>query len=272
MPEPTSVDAAQPRAERPVTPVGILAAKLERLVSEAGAAGVDPTWTAELQGSWRLAAGLEPYVAACTSPESPALRALSERTRAADDLEGEMLTGHVEGRLLRMLVRVTRARRVLEIGMFTGYSALAMAEALPEGGELVACELDPRVAAMAERAFEASSAGHRIRVRTGPAMDSLRDLAAAGQSFDLVFVDADKPGYAAYLDMLLDAGILADDGLVCVDNTLLQGQPYLGGDLEAAQSANGAAIRAFNQKLVDDPRVEQLLIPVRDGLTLVRRA
>ena len=223
-----------------------------------------------------LAAGLDGYVATMTTPPSPALAALARRTdeedwaaRPADlvALESEMLSGHVEGQLLRMLVQATGARSVLEVGMFTGYSALAMAEALPDDGTLVACELDAAVADFARDCLDASPAGRRVEIRVGPAADTLRTLAEAGRSFDLVFVDADKPGYLIYLTALLDDGLLAADGLLCVDNTLMQGEPWLGGET----SANGGAIAAFNTAVADDPRVEQVVLPVRDGLTLIRR-
>lgn len=251
---------------RPVTPVGILAAELEGLRGDGRGGQVDAS---RLDRATRLAAGLEPYVGACTSPASAALRRLEERTNEATHLEREMLSGHVEGQLLRFLVRMTRARRVLEIGLFTGYSALAMAEALPEDGTLVALEIDPALADFARSCFEESPAGDRIEIRVGPAAESLRVLAEQGAEIDLVFLDADKAGYVTYLDLLLDTGLLAADGVVAVDNTLLQGEPWL----EAGErSENGVAIEAFNRKVADDPRLEQVLVPVRDGLTLIRRA
>ena len=107
--------------------------------------------------------------------------------------------------------------------------------------------------------------GHKIDVRVGPALDTLRGL--VGETFDLVFVDADKAGYLGYLDALLELELLAPHGLICVDNTLMQGQPWTSGE----PSANGAAIAAFNRAVAADPRVEQVLIPLRDGLTLIRR-
>ncbi len=231
-----------------------------------------------------LVAGLDPYVAACTTPESPALRALHEATAAEDwlvrrapdgpALEQEMLSGHVEGVVLRFLAHLTGARQVLEVGMFTGYSALALAEALPADGRVVACELDGGVAAFAQERFDASPAGGRIEVRVGPGDQTLSALADAGERFDLVFVDADKPGYAGYVDAVLGedaaAGLLADGGLLCLDNTLLQGEPWT--TEAASMSANARAIAEVNQRLVEDPRVEQVLLPLRDGLTLVRRA
>ena len=287
------MSVAPTRTGRPVTPLDLLAARLDEVTRRLDEVpGLDRELHADLFGDLAtardLAVGLGPYLATCTTPESPALRRLAELTMDADweqgsrssgpGLEREMLSGHLEGQLLKMLVHATGARRVLEVGMFTGYSALAMAEALPAGGVVVACEIDPDVADFARRCFEASPVGERIDVRVGPALATLRDLAGTGATaaptdrFDLVFIDADKAGYAGYLDVVLGsapgAGLLADGGLVCVDNTLLQGQPYGVG----AQSDNGAAIADFNRRVAADPRVEQVLVPLRDGVTLIRRA
>jgi caffeoyl-CoA O-methyltransferase len=175
-----------------------------------------------------------------------------------------MLSGHLEGQALKALVRVTRARRVLEVGMFTGYSALAMAEALPDDGTVVALELDADVAAFAQESFDQSPDGYKIDVRVGPATES---LAALDEPFELVFVDADKAGYRGYVDHVLEHGLLAPDGLIAVDNTLMQGLPWGAGE----PTANGDAIAAFNEAVAADPRVEQVLLPVRDGLTLITR-
>jgi len=268
-----------PRPPRPVTPIGILAARLEQVCERLGEPGaaVDAELVGELRSARDLAAGLEPYVSHCTTPESPALAALHRRTQEHDWdrrtgsgavtlLEQEMLSGHAEGQALKFLVGMTRARRVLELGMFTGYSALAMAEALPEGGRVIACELDPEVAALAESCVRESPAGARIEVRVGRAQATLEQLAADREAFDLVFVDADKAGYLAYVMTVLDRRLLAPDGVICVDNTLLQGEPYLPGE----RSGNGAAIAAFNEAIIRDPRVEQVLLPLRDGMTLIR--
>ncbi len=260
---------------RPVTPLGLLAAKLERLDERVGAADdLDPQLKAQLREALELARGLDPYLERSTTPASAALQALARRTQEEDwaahrgtGLEQEMLSGHVEGQLLKLLVHVTRARRVLELGLFTGYSALAMAEALPDDGELLACEVDGDVAAFAEHCFSASPAGARIAVEVAPALLTLERLAAAGEAFDLIFIDADKPGYVAYLGIVLDAGLLAPNGLICVDNTLMQGQPYLPGE----PTPNGRAIAEFNQAVAEDGRVAQVLIPLRDGLTLIYR-
>jgi caffeoyl-CoA O-methyltransferase len=263
------------KSPRPVTPLGILAAKLEHLSQQLEALDIDATLKFELRQACELASGLDPYLSHCTTPESPALASLVQRTQAEDwsrssngaVLEQEMLSGHVEGQTLKFLVHLTQAKRVLEIGMFTGYSALAMAEALPDDGAVVACEVDAYVAKFAQQCFNESPSGHKILVKVAPALLTLKQLAAANETFDLVFIDADKAGYIDYVNILLDTDLLAPNGLICVDNTLMQGQPYLSGE----STANGVAIATFNQTVVDDPRLEQVLLPLRDGLTLIRR-
>lgn len=275
---------AAPRpALRPVTPLGLLTQHLDEIADLV--ADGDEALVSQVRAARDLAAGLDPYLAASTSPESADLADLAARTRDLDfadrdgadaegagagapgALEAEMLSGHVEGQFLQLLVRATRARRVLEIGLFTGYSALAMAEALPEDGTLDACEIDAGIAAFASERFATSAAGRKISVEVGPAQETLRRLAAGGATYDLVFVDADKPGYGAYLDAVLDGGLLAPHGLVCVDNTLMQGAAYGAGDL----GDNGRAIAEFNAAVAADPRVQQVLVPLRDGVTLICR-
>jgi caffeoyl-CoA O-methyltransferase len=267
-----------PAPPRPVTPTTILAAELVDACAELEAwGGVPGALLDRIRRARDLAEGLDPYLERCTTAESPALVRLARRTREADwtvhpsgTLEQEMLSGHVEGQALKFLVRLAGARRILEVGMFTGYSALAMAEALPDGGTVTACELDPAVADFARACFDDSPVGDRISIVVGPAIDTLRALAADPDTtpFDFVFVDADKAGYADYVDVLLDSALLAPNAVIAVDNTLMQGQPYTG----VGVTANGRAITAFNDGLADDPRVEQVVLPLRDGLTLIRRA
>jgi caffeoyl-CoA O-methyltransferase len=270
---------SEPGSPRPVTPASILASKLDELARLLEAQGcLDPVSRERLQEVCELASGLDPYLGRFTSPESAELHRLADRTQAEDwrgrspsgvtgQLEQEMLSGHVEGQLLKMLVHATRATRVLEIGMFTGYSALAMAEAMPTRGQVIACEIDAEVAAFAQSCFDDSPVGEKITIRVGPALDTLGALAETGRQFDLVFIDADKAGYAGYLNALLDKGLLAPHALICVDNTLMQGQPWL----SSAASPNGVAIAEFNELVAADPRVEQVIIPLRDGLTLIRQ-
>jgi len=266
--------SVHPRVLRPVTPAGLLAERLRRLRARADELPGD--LAEALREAHDLAVGLEPYIGHCTSPASPALADLAARTCARDwadrphgtvALEAEMLSGHVEGAVLRFLVALSGARHVLEVGMFTGYSALAMAEVLPDDGHLIACELDPDVAAFAEEQFASTPAGRHIEVRVGPAADTLAALAEEHHRFGFVFIDADKAGYLEYLMTILDGDLLAPGGMIAVDNTLLQGEPYL----PAEPSPNGRAIAQFNAAVAGDPRIEQVLLGVRDGLTLIRR-
>lgn len=268
-------DAALPA--RPVTPSTILARELGEVCRDlSSVVGIDPELVSRLRRARDLAAGLDPYLDQCTTPESPALAELARRTRETDwgsssgatFLEQEMLSGHVEGQALKFLVHLAGATRVLEIGMFTGYSALAMAEALPADGTVIACEIDSAVADFARQCFGASDVGHKITVEVGPAIDTLRRLSAQpGLQFDVVFIDADKPGYLDYVEFLLSSTLLAPRAVIAVDNTLLQGEPYADEDI----SINGAAIAGFNAALTYDQRIEQVLLPLRDGLTLIRR-
>ena len=272
----------------PVTPVGILAEKLQNLQAALQQNGVSDEALAELAHCGKLASGLDKYVSQCTTPESDALQQLAEDTSKEDwsehfsdgatlhELEREMLSGHAEGQLLKFLVGMSNAKSVLEIGMFTGYSALAMAEQLledcsssesPKQPRVVACELDPYTAEFAKTRFAKSPAGKLIDVRVAPAIETLRQLAEAGDQFDFVFIDADKTGYLTYYKKLLDQNLLTDRAIVCVDNTLLQGQTYA----VEGPNANGTAVAEFNAFVANDPRVEQVLLPIRDGVTLIRR-
>ncbi|KAA0022396.1 SAM-dependent methyltransferase [Antrihabitans cavernicola] len=250
--------------------MSLLADRLDGLAT--ALVGVDAAIADQVRELCLLAGGLDPYLSRWSTPESEALRLLDQRTREAEwsprsGLEQEMLSGHVEGQFLQMLVHATQATRVLEIGMFTGYSALAMAEALPEDGTLMACEIDAAAARLARELVSASASGHKIDIALGPAEHTLDRLSLADAQFDLIFIDADKSGYVEYLDTVLDTGLLARAGLIVVDNTMMQGQPWA----SATPNANGVAIAEFNQFVATDPRVAQVLIPLRDGVTLIRR-
>ena len=171
-----------------------------------------------------------------------------------------------------------KARRVMEIGMFTGYGSLTIAEVLPADGKMISCEIDPFLAEFSRPYFDRSPHGGKIDVRIGPALETMRayDAQAEGGGCDMIFIDADKGGYAGYYEAALSTpGLLAEGGVIVVDNTLFKGQAWL-----PRQSAprdylswndGGTAIAAFNQMVCDDPRVEQVLLPVRDGITIVRR-
>ncbi|MCS6959366.1 MAG: class I SAM-dependent methyltransferase [Pseudanabaenaceae cyanobacterium SKYGB_i_bin29] len=265
---------------RPITPVGILAQKLQLLLRQARELQIDSEFLKELEAATALAQGMEPYTEYCTSPDSEPLQQLVARTRSEDwqsryhqgetvkPLIPEMLSGQVEGQFLQMLIYALKAKRVLEIGMFTGYSALSMAEALPEDGVVITCEIDPFAAQFAQESFRLSPHGKKIDVRVAPAMETLQKLAAEGQSFDFIFIDADKGGYVDYFRFILDRHLLAPGGIIAVDNTFYEGQAYLP---EAQRGENGKAIAAFNEVVRHDDRVVQVLVPLRDGVTLIRR-
>jgi len=267
-------------APRPVTPWGILVQKLEQIVDAAKSESVSDDFQTSLDKAYQLAAGLDPYVESCSTAESAALANLTKRTQQEDwskrfddgetvkALEQEMLSGHLEGQLLKMLVSISKSKQVLEIGVFTGYSALAIAEAIPDDGCLIACEVDKYAAEFARECFDFSEHGKKIELKVAPAIETMQELLKAGRTFDLAFIDADKGGYIDYLNLLLDTNLLAADGFICVDNTLMQGQPYLSSE---ESTENGKAIARFNQFVTEDPRVEQVMIPIRDGLTLIKR-
>jgi caffeoyl-CoA O-methyltransferase len=202
---------------------------------------------------------LERYAEDHTTPLDPLFGELREHTYRRMQYP-EMQVGKLEGSFLRMLVKLVGARRVLELGMFTGYSALAMAEGLPEGGELVTCDINPRAEQVARSYFDRSPHGKKIQIRMGPALQTLQALQPP---FDLAFVDADKENYPRYYEAVL--ALLRPGGLLVADNTLWSGRVL------EPQDEEDRAIVEFNQKAASDPRVEAVLLTVRDGMMLVRK-
>src|SRR5262245_11897593 len=200
--------------------------------------------------------GIENYAEAHSEPVEPIFQALKEETFAKMSFP-QMQVGALEGTFLRTLAKMVNARRVLEIGMFTGYSGLMLASGLPDDGELITCDVDPKAEAMARRYFDKSPHGKKIAIRMGPALETIRTLKG---SFDLVFIDADKENYWAYFEASLP--LVKTGGLFVVDNTLWSGRVL------APQETSDKAIVAFNDKLFKDPRVEKVLLTVRDGMTL----
>ena len=204
---------------------------------------------------------LAAYIEAHTTPPEPDLAALAEETRATLNAP-QMLTGTVEGRFLEALVWTARPQFVLELGTYSGYSALAMAAALPPGGRIVTCELSDEHADFAQRHIDASPYADRIELRRGPALDT---VAALDGPFDLVFIDADKPNYVNYYEAVLPK--LAERGLIAADNTLWSGNVAA----EEDQSDAAKVMRAFNDRVRDDDRVVCVMLSVRDGITLIHR-
>jgi caffeoyl-CoA O-methyltransferase len=207
---------------------------------------------------------VEAYAAAHTTAPAPFLQALAEETRAT--LESpQMLTGEIEGRFLEFLVFLAQPRFVLEIGTYSGYSALSMAQALPEGGRIVSCELDPERVAFAERHIADAGCAERISVRQGPALETIAGLDGP---LDLVFIDADKEGYLDYYEAVLPK--LSARGLIVIDNVLWSGRVAAPPSDDDGDSTR--ALRVFNDHVVADERVVSVMLSVRDGVTLVRRA
>jgi caffeoyl-CoA O-methyltransferase len=199
---------------------------------------------------------IQAYADAHSSPEATLFKELAAETRASTT-QPQMMVGHGEGLLLRCLVRMTAARRVLEIGTFTGYSALAMAEGLPEGGELITCDVDPATSAIAQKYWDRSPHGKKIVLKLGPALDTLSRLAGP---LDLVFIDADKQNYVHYWDACIPK--VRAGGVLIADNVLWSGEVLAPKDVEAR------ALAAFNEHVLRDPRVDLVMLPIRDGVSV----
>jgi predicted O-methyltransferase YrrM len=209
-------------------------------------------------------ARIEEYAVAHSTPEPARFAALADETRSSTSAPG-MMVGTLEGRFLSFVVSMLRPQTVLEIGTFTGYSALSMAEALPPGGRIVTCDISEEHLAIARRHIDASPFADRIEIRVGPALETMRSLSGP---FDLVFIDADKPGYPDYYEAALP--LLSERGIIAIDNVLWSGDVVDRGQTED-RDANTAILRAFNDHVVADERVECVMVPLRDGVTLVRR-
>ena len=191
-----------------------------------------------------------------TDTESDLFRRLQEETFATMQ-HPQMQVGRIEGHFLKMLVRLTGARRILEIGMFTGYSALMMAEALPDDGRLITCDVNPRAEEVARRYFAESLHGQKIEIRIGPALETIATLAGP---LDMVFIDADKTNYLNYYEACLP--LLRPGGLIAADNVLWSGKVL------QPEDDDTRAIVAFDERVQADPRVENVCLTVRDGIML----
>jgi caffeoyl-CoA O-methyltransferase len=200
---------------------------------------------------------VDAYAEAHTTPSGELFERLAAETREKTEWP-QMMVGEVEGRLLEFLVRLMRARRVLELGTFTGYSSLSMARGLAEGGRVITCDVDPETTAIARRYAEEAGLADRIEYRLGCALETIAELEGP---FDLVFIDADKPNYRNYYEAVLPK--LADDGLIVADNALRDGR--------VLEDDADEPMREFNDHVRNDPRVECVLLTVRDGMLLVRK-
>ena len=207
-----------------------------------------------------IAEEVERYAVEHSTRDPELFRRLEEETRATTDWPG-MMVGPLEGQFLGWLVWLSQARRILEIGTFTGYSSISMALQLPEGGRIVSLDVNEETTSVARRYAEEAGVADRIDYRVGKAMELLGELEGP---FDLVFIDADKESYVDYYENVLPK--LADEGFIVADNVLWSGRV-----LEENGEESTRAIRLFNDHVGRDERVECLMLTVRDGMTLIRR-
>jgi caffeoyl-CoA O-methyltransferase len=197
------------------------------------------------------------YAERHTTPSGELFEGLAAETREKTEIP-QMMVGEVEGRFLEFLVRATGARRVLELGTFTGYSSLSMARGLPEGGRIISCDVNEETNAIARRYAEEAGVADRIEYRVGPALDTIAELDGP---FDFVFIDADKENYRNYYDAVLPK--VAPNGLILADNALRNGR--------VLEQDSGEPMQAFNDYVLNDERVECVLLTVRDGILLVMK-
>ncbi|MGD2137734.1 MAG: class I SAM-dependent methyltransferase [Gammaproteobacteria bacterium] len=215
--------------------------------------------------SFILSDPLYDYLLSVSLREEPVLKRLREET--ARDAMSRMQIAPEQGQFMALLVQLTGARKALEIGVYTGYSALCVAGALPADGRLIACDISEAWTAVAQRYWREAGVHDRIDLRLAPALDTLDHLLQAGEtgSFDFAFIDADKENYRAYYERVL--ALLRPGGLIAVDNTLWSGSVAD----PANQDPDTRAIREFNEALHADERVQISLVPIADGLTLARK-
>jgi len=205
---------------------------------------------------------LEDYILAHIDAEGDYLHQLWRQTNLRL-WAGRMASGHLQGRLLRMLVRMIRPKNILEIGTFSGYSAISMAEGLEEGGRIYTFEIDDELEEFTRTWIEGSSVADKIDFRIG---NALVEAPRLGVEFDLVFIDGDKRQYVDYYEMSL--GLLRRGGFIIADNTLWDGHVV---DEAYSRDHQTCGVEQFNDHVASDPRVEKVILPLRDGLTLIRR-
>lgn len=203
---------------------------------------------------------IEAYAEAHSMPESEVCRRIREDTYRTMD-SPQMVVGPLEGAFLKVMALSLGAKRVLEIGTFTGYSALCLAECLPEDGMVITCDIDPESTAMAKRYWAQSPHGTKIHLRLAPALETLSTLTGM---FDLIFIDADKANYVNYFRQALE--LISAQGIILIDNVLWNGDVLT----QPAPDTNTAAIQELNRVVHAEPRVSAVLLTIRDGIFLIK--
>ena len=213
---------------------------------------------------------LAEYIEQHSSPESPALKQITRSTHL-EVINPRMLSGHIQGRVLSMLSQMIQPKRILELGTFTGYSALCLAEGLTEDGKLITIEQNDEMEDAIRRNLSLSPLGEKIELVIGDAKEELKRLGERREAkgtglFDLVFIDADKKEYCDYLDLVLP--LMRDGGWILADNTLWDGHII---DPAYDKDKQTLALRAFNDKVMQDKQLEKVILPLRDGLTIIKK-
>ncbi|KAJ9477324.1 O-methyltransferase [Pseudozyma hubeiensis] len=238
-----------------------------------------------------LLSGLDPYLDSVSSPapsvQRPLLKATAEhdwasawsRKQTLFQLSAAWSAGAYEGNFVGLLTKLTRAKKALEIGMFTGTTTVCIAQHLPEGGKVTALEIDPYLDTFTRPLFSQTGLSEKIDVKIGNAVHHLdalsQNILSDEEAYDIIFIDADKPGYKTYFITILEKGLLKKDGLLVVDNTLYKGTPWTEGLVDEKMLSigkeNADAIKEFNKVVREDKRVEVVVLPVRDGVSLIKR-
>jgi len=203
---------------------------------------------------------IDDYALAHTSPEPDLLKRINRETQA-EILMPRMVSGHLQGRFLSMVSHMIKPRAVLEIGTYTGYSAICLAEGLGTNGKLITIDINEELEDRVRRYFNEAGLGHRIDYLIGDAAKLIPTLI---DQFDLVFIDADKENYCLYYDLVFDK--VTSGGFILADNVLWSGKV-----VQSKIDKDTKAVREFNRKVADDPRVTTMLLPLRDGIMLIKK-
>jgi len=252
---------------------------LRATLEKAKVTKADPEVIEGLQRALEYSDLREEYAHMCTSGHSATCEKIVETTlshpwaelkeqgKTLWNLRPVMMSGRLEGQFLKSLVSAQKASRVLDVGMYTGYSALSMAEALPAGGRLVTLDIDPYLVQHNQPMFDQSPHGKKITMMIGNALDSMKELSDKGEQFDFIFLDAAKSEYVDYFKLAFEENLLAENGTIAVDNTFMHGKGYL----PCENTPNPSPTRQFGDHVMKDPSMHKVLVPIRDGVMLIRR-